>query len=127
MPDIFSEGHHGGEVKDALKFGLIPPSWRDSRGAGGNVLSDHAAAKILLPLCRENLSVRVSDCPDPEKSLTDLAWDCLLSSGFKVFVCFVRGHVGEEEIVVVTSEGSASWPVARLGFEAMDFLEVQAL
>lgn len=132
MPeDVSSERHHrsagGGDVKDVLKFDVLPSNWKDLRGAKGNPLDDHAAARILLPLCRENLAADLSRWPDPGKALTSLVWSCLLSAGFEVFVCFIRGHAGEEEIVVVTSEGSASWPVRQLTPDAVDFLEVQAL
>jgi hypothetical protein len=124
--DIPFERHHraagGGDVKDVPAFDVLPPDWKDLRGAKGNVLDDHAAARILLPLCREN----IANC-DREKDVTSLVWSCLLASGFEVFVCFIRGHVGEEEIVVVTSDGSASWPVRQLTPDAVDFLEVQAL
>lgn len=131
MPeDIFPERHHrtagGGDVKDVVGFDLLPPNWKDLRGAKGNPLEDHAAAQILLPLCRENLTAELSKWSNPEKALVSLVWSCLLSAGFEVFVCFVRGHVGEEEIVVVTSDGSTSWPVSQLIPDAVDFLEVQA-
>ena len=50
-----------------------------------------------------------------------------MAAGFKLFVCFVRGLKGEEEIVVVTAEGSTAWPIRRLTPDAAAFLEVQGL
>lgn len=132
MPeDLSSERHHrsagGGDVKEVSCFDVLPPDWKDLRGSKGVPLDDQNAARILLPLCRENVADGLARWPEPEKALTDLVWSCLLSAGFTVFVCFVRGPVGEEEIVVVTSDGSASWPVRQLTPDAIDFLEVQAL
>lgn len=132
MPeDIPFERNHraagGGDVKDVSPFDVLPSNWKDLRGAKGNALDDHAAARILLPLCREDLASEIPKWPDPGGALTSLVWSCLLNAGFEVFVCFIRGHAGEEEIVIVTSEGSASWPARQLTPDAVDFLEVQAL
>jgi hypothetical protein len=135
--DIPFERHHrasgGADVGEVGPYDVLPKDWKDLRPVKGNPLSNVDAARVLVPLCKSNLArfhpewAEPSKHGGPERGITGLVWSCLEAAQIKVFVCFVRGHQGEEEIVVVTPDGSASWPIRQLTPEAVDFLEVQAL
>lgn len=111
----------------------LPADYKDLRPARAKPLPANLAALVLVPLCSIGLTDYLPDIADPlryrsqGKALAALAWSALLQAGFKLYVCFIRGDHGSEELVVVLPEGSVSWPVRQLTPETVDFLEVQAL
>lgn len=94
---------------------------------GPPALSPYLAAKVLVPLCELNLAELLSESADGGKSVSGIARARLQTSGFETSICFVRGELGFEEMVVILPEGVVSWPVRQLTPSAADFLSVQAL
>lgn len=91
---------------------------------GAPPLSRALAARVLAPLCKCDLPRLLPK--HGNIGVNKAVHHALKEAGITLYLSYVRGPVGREEIVIVLPEGVTSWPIKQLLPAVADFMEISA-